>query len=123
MASSKIAVVIITAFLCWAPIAVIGYLALFKVHLIDAAKAKYFIVLVYPLNACVNPFIYAIFTKRFRNKFCTVMRRSKNKVTSFPPNSHLRIRTPSAFTSEYQMSRVGSPGGRHEELMKLRQSR
>ena len=124
VASSKIAVVIITAFICWAPIAVIGYPALFGIHLVDASEAKYFIVFVYPVNACINPFIYAIFTKRFRNKFCTVMRRSKDRVTSFPPNSHLRIqRTPSAFTSEYQMSRMGSPGGRHEELMKLRQSR
>ena len=125
VASFRIAVVIITAFLCWAPIAVIGYWAIGGVDLVDASQARYFIVFVYPLNACINPFIYAFFTKRFRNKLCNIFQRSKDKVTSFPPNSHLRIqRTPSAFTSEYQMSRVSSPGSsRHEELMKLRQSR
>lgn len=121
VAASKIAVVIVTAFICWAPIAVIGYLAIFDVLLVDARQAKYFIVFVYPVNACVNPFIYAIFTKRFRSKFSTICRRSNDRVTSFPHNPHMIAqRTPSAFSSEYPMMTVGN---RPDKLMKLRQSR
>ena len=126
IAATKIAVVIVTAFLCWAPIAVIGYLAIADIHLVDAKEAKYFIVFVYPLNACVDPFIYAIFTKRFRSKFGSMFRRSKGRVTSFPQNHHMRLqRIPSGFTSEYQMSKVSSasPTNRQEELTRLRQSR
>jgi hypothetical protein len=126
VAATKIAVVIVTAFLCWTPIAVIGYLAIFDVHLVDAKEAKFFIVFVYPLNACVDPFIYAIFTKRFRSKFGSIFRRSKSRVTSFPPNHHMRLqRIPSAFSSEYQMTKLSStsPTSRQEELTRLRQSR
>ena len=126
IAASKIAVLIFTAFLCWAPIAVIGYFALFDNFLVNATQAKYFIVFVYPLNACVNPFIYFIFTQRFRRRFMSIFKRSKDQVTSFPHNNHMRLqRTPGAFTSEYPMSRIHSPGNqkKQEELMKLRQSR
>ena len=125
-AVSKIAIVIITTFLCWAPIAVIGYTALLDVKLVDVTKAKYFIVFVYPLNACVNPFIYAFFTKRFRSKCGAIFRKSKDRMTSFPQNHHMRLQPAhSAFTSEYPLTRVSSPStsARHEELMKLRQSR
>ncbi len=117
-AVSKIAVLILTAFFCWAPIAVIGYLSLINLHLVSAAEAKYFVIFVYPLNACVNPFIYAIFTRGFRNKFSSIFQRSKDRVTSFPPNDRRRR---SAFAPEYNMNERHSPGG--EELMKLRQSR
>lgn len=126
VAASKIAVLIFTAFLCWAPTALIGYLALIDVHLVSAAEAKYFLVFVFPLNACVNPFIYAIFTRRFRQKFASIFQRSNDKVTSFPPHHNMRLqRTPSAFTSEFQMSRVSSSGSRHnpDEMTKIRQSR
>ena len=126
VAASRIAVVIVTAFLCWAPIAVVGYLALIDIDLVDVNEAKFFIVFVYPLNACVNPFIYFLFTKRFRSKMRMLFRRSKDRVTSFPPNHHMRIqRTQSAFTSEYPLTRVSSTSSsnRPEELMKIRQSR
>lgn len=125
IAASKIAVLILTAFLCWAPTALIGFLALGDVHLVTAAEAKYFLVFVFPLNACVNPFIYAIFTRRFRQKFASIFQRSNDKVTSFPPHHNMRLqRTQSAFTSEFQMSRVSSSGSRNpEEITKMRQSR
>ena len=125
IAASKITVLILTAFLCWAPIALIGYLAIFDIHIVSTAEAKFFIVFVYPLNACVNPFIYAIFTRRFRMKFAAIFQRSKDRITSFPPHHQMRLqRSPSAFTSDYQMSRICSPGSqKQEELMKLRQSR
>lgn len=124
MAACKIAFVIVTAFLCWAPIAVIGYLALVNIHLVDAKEAKYFIVFVYPLNACINPLIYAFFTKRFRDKITSIFRRSKDRVTSFPPNSHMRLqRNQTAFSSEYPMKKISSGSSCPDELLQLRQSR
>ncbi len=125
IAASKIAVLILTAFFCWAPTALIGFLALAGVPLVTAAQAKYFLVFVIPLNACVNPFIYAIFTSRFRQKFATIFQRSNDKVTSFPPHHSMRLRrTASAFNSEVQTSRMSSSQSRTaEELTKMRQSR
>ena len=126
IAASKIAVLILTAFLCWAPIAMIGYLALFGIKIVTAAQAKYFLVFVFPLNACVNPFIYAIFTWRFRQRFASIFHRSSDKITSFPPHHNLRLlhRTQSAFTPEFALSRVSSSGSQNPvEMMRIRQSR
>lgn len=126
-ASINIAMVIATAFLCWSPIAVVGYLALFEIYLVDVVQAKYLIVFVYPLNACLDPLIYGFFTKRCKSKMSSLFRRSKDRVISYPPNHHMRLqRTPTAFTAEYQMNKLHSPSsgnGRHEELTRLRQSR
>ena len=127
VAASKIAILIVTAFLCWAPTAVIGFPALAGLHLVSAAQAKYFLVFVFPLNACVNPFIYAFFTNRFRQKFASIFQRSNDKMTSFPPHHSMRLqRTASAFASDNkQPSRVGSSQSRNtaEELTMKRQSR
>ena len=125
VAAFKIAVLIVTALLCWAPIAVIGYFALGDIKLVDSGQAKFFIVFIYPLNACVNPFIYAIFTRQFRQKFHSISRifqRNKD-MTSFHPSNPLRLqRAPSAFNSEYPMSKLQSSHS-PEELMRMRQSR
>jgi len=126
VAASKIAILILTAFFCWAPMAIIGFPALAGVHLVTAAQAKYFLVFVFPLNACVNPFIYAIFTNRFRQKFASIFQRSNDKMTTFPPHHSMRLqRTVSAFTSETQLSRVGSSQSRNtvDEMTRKRQKR
>ena len=124
-AAGKIALLILSTFACWFPLAVIGYSALNDSPLVSAREAKYFIVFVYPLNACVNPFIYAIFTRHFRQRVKSLFKRTRDKMQSFPPSHQLRItRTPNAFGSEYS-SRVQSPRGplTPEDLMKLRHSR
>lgn len=64
----KMAPLIITNILCWFPIAVIGYSALADKPFIGVSLAKWLVVLVYPFNACANPFWYAIFTKNFRHR-------------------------------------------------------
>ena len=64
----KMAPLVITNFLCWFPIVVIGYSALADKPLIGVSQAKWLVVLVYPFNACANPFWYAIFTKNFRHR-------------------------------------------------------
>ena len=120
-ATGKIALLILATFICWVPLAVIGYSALADMALVTAGQAKYFLVFVYPVNACVNPFIYAIFTRQFRQRMKSMVKSTK-KVQSFPPAHPLRIQR---AQSENAMGRVTSPKSSTspEDLMKIRQSR
>ena len=122
-AALKIAVLIVSALICWAPIAVIGYAALAGVALVTVEGAKYFIVFVYPFNACINPFIYAIFTRQFRHKLGSFFKRTKGKVASFPNTHSIRLHRNSIFPPD--SSRINSPRGNPspEELRRLRHSR
>ena len=122
-AALKIAVLIVSALICWAPIAVIGYAALAGVALVTVEEAKYFIVFVYPFNACINPFIYAIFTRQFRHKLGSFFKRTKDKVASFPNTHSIRLHRNSVFPPD--SSRINSPRGNPspEELRRLRHSR
>ena len=124
-AAMKIAVLIVSALVCWAPIAVIGYSALAGKPLVSVYQAKFFIVFVYPVNACINPFIYAIFTRHFRTKLGSMFKRTKDKVTSFPPHSLRLQHRNNAFMTDNSCGRVNSPRGHlsPEELRRLRQSR
>ena len=72
----KMAPLIITDFLCWFPIVVVGYSAISDKTLLDAGQAKWLVVLVYPFNACANPFWYAIFTKNFRHRIQSLFKRT-----------------------------------------------
>lgn len=118
----KIAVLIVSALICWVPIAVIGYAALTGRSLVTVYEAKFFIVFVYPFNACINPFIYAIFTRHFRHKIGSIFKRTKDKVTSFPPQHSLRLQH---RNNAIMSDRVNSPRGNPspEELRKMRQNR
>ena len=122
-AALKIAVLIVSALICWAPIAVIGYAALAGTALVTVKEAKFFIVFVYPFNACINPFIYAIFTRHFRHKFGSIFKRTKDKVASFPNQHSIRLHRNSIFPPD--LSRINSPRGNPspEELRRLRHSR
>ena len=70
----KIAVVTLIFFICLAPVAIIGYMALANSDFADQKAAKYLLLFVYPLSACVNPFLFAVFSKFFRSR---ILRRSK----------------------------------------------
>ena len=70
----KIAVVTLIFFICLAPVAILGYMALVNSDFADQKVAKYLLLFVYPLSACVNPFLFAVFSKFFRNR---VLRWSK----------------------------------------------
>jgi hypothetical protein len=58
--SIRMFVLVVTNFVCWFPIALVSLTAAFGVPLqgINVATAKVFVVFVFPLNACVNPFLY-----------------------------------------------------------------
>ena len=73
--SVRMFILVITNFLCWFPIALVSLTAAFGVPLqgIDVPTAKIFVVLVFPLNACVNPFLYTLSTKVFKENFLSLM--------------------------------------------------
>uniref|UniRef100_A0A3B4BW68 Thyrotropin receptor n=1 Tax=Pygocentrus nattereri TaxID=42514 RepID=A0A3B4BW68_PYGNA len=71
--AKRMAVLIFTDFLCMAPISFFAISAAFKVPLITVTNSKILLVLFYPINSCANPFLYAIFTKAFRNDACLML--------------------------------------------------
>ena len=61
-------VLIITDFICWAPLVIISLAALFRQDLIRTGHFKWFAVLVLPINACANPFLYGLLTEKFKHQ-------------------------------------------------------
>ena len=63
--AQRMAMIIFSNFLCWLPISIAGFIALYS-DIGNVDVAKFLLVFIFPLNACTNPFLYAIFTKVFR---------------------------------------------------------
>ena len=61
-------VLIITDFICWAPLVTLSLAALFRQDLIRTNHFKWFAVLVLPINACANPFLYGLLTEKFKHR-------------------------------------------------------
>ncbi|XP_034831806.1 lutropin-choriogonadotropic hormone receptor isoform X1 [Maniola hyperantus] len=74
--ANKMALLIGTDLLCWAPVAFFGVTALAGVPLVDVSHGKVLLVFFYPLNACANPFLYAILTKQYRRDLITLIART-----------------------------------------------
>ena len=70
-------VLVMTNFVCWFPIALVSLTAAFGEPLqgINVATAKFFVVFVFPLNACVNPFLYTLSTRAFKQNFVALLGR------------------------------------------------
>ncbi|KAJ0176414.1 hypothetical protein K1T71_007593 [Dendrolimus kikuchii] len=91
--ANKMALLIGTDLLCWAPVAFFGVTALAGAPLVDVSHGKVLLVFFYPLNACANPFLYAILTKQYRKDLITLIARSgrcnwlveKYKLAATPP--------------------------------------
>ncbi|KAL5007915.1 hypothetical protein ScPMuIL_016721 [Solemya velum] len=62
----RMALLVFTDFLCWAPIIFLSVTAAFGKKLVHLNEAKILTIFVLPLNSCANPFLYAIFTKQFK---------------------------------------------------------
>ncbi|XP_036398192.1 thyrotropin receptor-like [Megalops cyprinoides] len=63
----RMAILIFTNFFCIAPISFFALSAVLDKPLITVSSSKILLVLLYPLNSCANPFLYAIFTKAFHS--------------------------------------------------------
>lgn len=64
--AKRMALLVFTDFLCWAPIIFFSVTAALGKDLIGLNIAKVLTIFVLPLNSCANPFLYAIFTKQFK---------------------------------------------------------
>ena len=119
-AAVKISLLIITTFCCWFPLALVGFATLGETDLVTASQAKFLIVFIYPLNACVNPFLYAFFTNNFRERFKSLFRSKRSRSDVANP-----IRVHRAVTTDYPMSQRGAIRNPQtpEELRRARQSR
>lgn len=73
--SLRMFILVITNFVCWFPIALVSLTAAFGVplHGINVATAKVFVVFVFPVNACVNPFLYTLSTRVFKENFLLLL--------------------------------------------------
>ncbi|XP_051795257.1 follicle-stimulating hormone receptor [Acanthochromis polyacanthus] len=67
--AQRMAVLIFTDFICMAPISFFAVSAALKLPLITVSDSKLLLVLFYPINSCSNPFLYAFFTRTFRQDF------------------------------------------------------
>ena len=84
--AQRMSLLVITDFLCWAPIVVLSLTAAFgSSPLINLKHAKIFTVFLFPLNSCANPFLYAITTSQFKKDCMFLCRRVKHShVTRIP---------------------------------------
>eukprot|EP00111_Clytia_hemisphaerica_P004973 TCONS_00014293-protein len=81
LVARRVGILVFTDFLCWFPIALIALSAVFGNPFIkDLWVSKVITIFVFPLNACANPFLYAITKKRFRKDIITATRRLKDKM-------------------------------------------
>ncbi|XP_047485020.1 leucine-rich repeat-containing G-protein coupled receptor 5-like isoform X2 [Penaeus chinensis] len=70
--AKRMALLVFTDLICWAPIAFFSLTAAFNLQLISLEEAKVFTVFILPLNSCCNPFLYALLTKQFK-KDCVML--------------------------------------------------
>lgn len=74
----RMAILVITDFVCWFPIALVALSAVFENSLItDLWVSKVFTIFVFPLNACANPFLYTIFSRQFRKDIMAIAKQVK----------------------------------------------
>ena len=64
--AKRMAMLVITNFACWFPIALVSLIAIYGKTLISVKAAQFFLIFVYPINSFTNPYLYAIGTKHFQ---------------------------------------------------------
>lgn len=83
--AKRMSMIIFSNFLCWLPISLAGMMAMYSSVQFNVGVAKFLLVFIFPLNACTNPFLYAIFTKVFRGdtlallSSCGLLKLSKHR--------------------------------------------
>ncbi|XP_057304056.1 lutropin-choriogonadotropic hormone receptor-like [Hydractinia symbiolongicarpus] len=96
--AKRMALIIFSNFLCWLPISIAGLLALYSGTVFNVDVAKFLLVFIFPLNACTNPFLYAIFTKVFRGDTISLL--STIGLCKQADDEHQRGRSSSYFKSK-----------------------
>ena len=73
--AKRMAILVFTDFACLFPIAFFGLTAAAGKPLITLTQSKILLVFFFPLNACANPFLYAITTKQFNKDLFSTLGR------------------------------------------------
>ena len=73
--AKKMAILVFTDFACLFPIAFFGLTAAAGQPLITLTQSKILLVFFFPLNACANPFLYAITTQQFKKDLLSTLGR------------------------------------------------
>ncbi len=71
----RMSLLVFTNFVCWFPIALLGLTAAFGESLVDVPTSKFFLVFFFPINACLNPVLYSLSTRTFRQNVCLLLGR------------------------------------------------
>ncbi|XP_075743220.1 G-protein coupled receptor rickets [Rhipicephalus microplus] len=107
--AKRMALLVFTDFLCWAPIAFFSLTAVAGIQLVSLEEAKVFTIFVLPLNSCANPFLYAIFTKQFKRDCVLICKRiEESRVT----RGIGRCRHSSNFSNRHTLLGTNSAGER-----------
>lgn len=69
----RMCILVVTNFACWGPIALFATTALFGHDLIGVEGSKVVMVVVFPINSCLNPILYSFSTKTFRYNLCNLL--------------------------------------------------
>ena len=64
--AKRMAMLVITNFACWFPIALLSLIAIYGKALLNVRTAQFFLVFVYPINSFTNPYLYAMGKKHFQ---------------------------------------------------------
>lgn len=73
--AKKMALLVFTDFICWAPTAFFSLTALAGYPLMGVTESKILLVFFYPLNSCANPYLYAIMTSQYRKDLYVLLSR------------------------------------------------
>lgn len=73
--AKKFALLIFIDFATYTPVAFFGLCALIGYPLINITKSKILLVFFYPLNACANPYLYALMTSQYRRDLFMIVSR------------------------------------------------
>jgi len=94
--AKRMAMIIFSNFLCWLPISIVGFVALWSGLRMNVDVAKFLLVFIFPLNACTNPFLYAIFTRVFRGdtlallSSCGLCKKAEQNYRNRAPTNYMK---------------------------------
>eukprot|EP00794_Sanderia_malayensis_P017946 gene17946-19736_t len=108
--AKRVALLVFTDFACWFPICIVALTAVYGSPVVkDLWLTKVFTVFILPLNACANPFLYAIFTKQFHKDCWAMYRQMKIPGISFSDRVNRKLGSNSSkLRPKYQAFRRGS---------------
>ena len=108
--AKRMAILVFTNLVCWTPIAFFGLTAVAGYPLISVTHTKILLVFFYPLNACTNPYLYALLTKQYRRDFFQLLGRygmCKERVNRFRTTTSSGKSNPIRAGSQLEIAMLG----------------